>query len=42
MKNIILLIIITTSFIVILGFKWLSDNIDKKYEKYHISEVVNN
>lgn len=41
MKNIPLLTAIIVAFSIVFGFKWASDNLDKKYEKYHISNNDN-
>ena len=37
MKNIPLLFAIIIAFAIIIGFKYLLNNMDKQYEKYHLS-----
>ena len=41
MKNIPLLTAIIVAFSTFFGAKWCSDNLDKHYEKYHISNNSN-
>ncbi len=41
MKNIPLLTAIIVAFSIFFGAKWCSDNLDKNYEKYHISNNDN-
>jgi hypothetical protein len=41
MNNTVLLTVIIVVFSIVFGAKWCSDNLDKHYEKYHLSSNNN-